>query len=76
MPQPHAVGAPGLVPHLCQRFLRGVGRMCGAAEEGRREQGISPGVMECCTELKLSTANPGEADGVGAVDAPYVSRVG
>lgn len=50
--------------------------MCGAAEEGRREQGISPGVMECCTELKPSTANPGEADGVGAVGAPYVSRVG
>lgn len=33
------------------------------------EQGISPGVMECCTELKPSTSSHGEADGVGAVDA-------
>lgn len=29
------------------------------------EQGISPGVMECCIELKPSTTSPGEAGGVG-----------
>lgn len=40
------------------------------------EEGISPEMMECCPELKPSTANPGEADGVGAVDALYASRVG